>query len=304
MKENRIVADALHIIKSAKISQRLDVGGSAAVGGNMKVSGWLDAPNLRGMCVGLFADEDALNSAYPRPRPGMYALVGDTVPAAVWRADKGEWTATGETGGDSTVDFSDYESLKETVATLEMENVKRISVEDFNAFPVDTAAIKSSMQWPSRWQITLSEGSLYVIAICDVFFDSLAHTIIETLTTQHVITDEALDSSEHADGIVCTYMRAYNISSGALSNDVGTWTEWKLISTTALGVAEDEASDDDDTTTTTIDTATLLTVVGKYASLATALEVNTEAITSIQGTLDGLVALSTDEITSLCAFDD
>ncbi len=35
--------------------------------------------------------------------PGWFALVGDTLPAAVWRVDGGKWVPTGETGGEFSV---------------------------------------------------------------------------------------------------------------------------------------------------------------------------------------------------------
>lgn len=302
MKSENTIVKGIQVIKSAKIGQRLDVVGSAAVGGNMKVAGWLDAPNLRGMCVGLFANEDALKSVYPRPRPGMYALIGDTVPAAVWRADKDGWVATGETGGDSTIDFSDFEELKDTVAALEMANVKRISVDDFNAFPVDTDAIKSAMYEPSRWQILIADNTSYVIGLCDVFFDGMAHTIVEILTTQHSISDEELQGSVHTDGVVCTYMRVYNTAAGTLSNDVGTWTEWKLVNMVTLGATDDD--DDDDSTTTTVDNTTLLTVVNKYSTLYSSIEVLSESLQTIQASLDNFAVISTEELGFLCTFDD
>lgn len=300
-----ILTDNIRVIRSADIGQRLKVGSSAAIGGNLKVSGWLDAPNLRGMCVGLFADEDALLSVWPRPRDGMYALIGDTVPADVWRASKGVWAATGETGGDSTIDFSDYDELKVLVNNLVMGDVKRISVDDFNAFPADTDAVKSAWLWPSRWQITLSSTSSHVIGICDVFFDGQSHTIVEILTTQHSISDEELQASSHVDGLVCTYMRVYKCSSsGTLTNDDETWTEWKLVNMVNLASDDEDDDDDDDSTTTTVDNAMLLTVINQYATLTAAIEANSESITALTTTVDGLAVLTTDEVTEICTFDD
>ena len=82
-----------------------NIQGNARVGHNLRVEGWLEAPNIKGPLKGLYATAESLRGAYPEPRPGWYALVGDTLPAAVYRADRDErgktvWAATGETGGE------------------------------------------------------------------------------------------------------------------------------------------------------------------------------------------------------------
>ncbi len=79
---------------------RSDFKGNSKFHHNVRVEGWLDAPNIKGPCKGLYASVETLNEAYPRPMPGWYALVGDTLPAAVYRAEGGKWVATGQVAGD------------------------------------------------------------------------------------------------------------------------------------------------------------------------------------------------------------
>lgn len=328
MKQTAKAVDTLAVGRSATIGGRLDVANTATVGGTLKVRGWLDAPNVRGMCVGLFADAEALNKAWPRPRNGMYALVGDSVPADVWRVEDGEWVATGGTGGDSTIDFSEYETYKALVDAWQVENVRHITLDDFNAYPTDTDAIKASWTWPSRWQILLSAGSSYIVGICDVFFDASAHTIVEVLTTQHTIADEELQGSSHVDGLVCTYMRVYRCStSSSLEQDVSTWSAWKAVNVVDLRTTEDddEEDDDDSSTTTTIDNDTLLSIINSYGTLSTLIEEmqstieeqatsiaslestaeeQATALTALQASVDELTVLSSDDITTVCTFDD
>ncbi len=89
----------------------VNIQGSVRVGHRLAVEGWLDAKNIKGTCKGLFGSEEALRSAYPDPRPGWFALVGDTLPADVWRAERKEggssyeWKRTEETGGEFKVDL-------------------------------------------------------------------------------------------------------------------------------------------------------------------------------------------------------
>ena len=105
MKTTNIPGNA-DIQGNANISRHANVGGDAtvngdvAVGHNLIVKGWVDAPNIKGTCKGLYASEETLRSAYPRPMPGWFALVGNTLPAQVWRVDEGKWLPTGETGGE------------------------------------------------------------------------------------------------------------------------------------------------------------------------------------------------------------
>lgn len=84
----------------------LEVGGDCCLHGNISVEGWLDAPNVKGFLRGLFPDTDALRRYAPRPRSGWAALVGLTLPAEVYEAVDGVWTATGRMGGQPLLDAS------------------------------------------------------------------------------------------------------------------------------------------------------------------------------------------------------
>lgn len=105
------------------ISGNLTVGGNSTTRGNAKfehnleVKGWLKARNIVGTCKGFFASETKLNSCYPKPENGWWALVGNTLPAEIYRAEGKKWIDTGEQGGE-IVPYLD--ELEETV--LENKN--------------------------------------------------------------------------------------------------------------------------------------------------------------------------------------
>lgn len=89
------------------------VRGSATIGHNLKVLGWLDAPNIKGPNKGVFTDYDKLQESYPHPQNGWYALVGTTLPAMLYVTgsdDKGRkiWVPTGEMAGNPTVEFEQF----------------------------------------------------------------------------------------------------------------------------------------------------------------------------------------------------
>lgn len=99
------------------------MNGDGLFGHNLVVKGWLDAPNIKGPLKGLYASEEKLNEAYPRPMPGWFALVGKTLPADVYRVDEGKWVATGEKGGQFTLYLdqleTDVKNLTDDVRDLE-----------------------------------------------------------------------------------------------------------------------------------------------------------------------------------------
>ena len=108
------------VSRNVNIGTDARVGGSLTVGHDVVVKGWLDAPNIKGPLKGLFASEEELRRAYPRPEAGWFALVGSALPAPIWRADGGKWAATGETGGQLDVHLvtisEDVAQAKEDIA--------------------------------------------------------------------------------------------------------------------------------------------------------------------------------------------
>lgn len=85
-----------------------NIQGSARIGHNLKVEGWLDAPNIKGPNKGVFLNEDQLKEAYPMPRKGWWALVGDILPAPLYVVEDGKWVPTGEKAGNPNIDMEQY----------------------------------------------------------------------------------------------------------------------------------------------------------------------------------------------------
>lgn len=97
---NESLQGNLSVSRDITAGGHLKVRGNSLFDHNVVIKGWLDAKNIKGPCKGLYASLDTLKAAYPRPMPGWYALVGDTLPAAVYRTEGDEWVATGEQGGE------------------------------------------------------------------------------------------------------------------------------------------------------------------------------------------------------------
>ena len=102
--------------RHAVVGGNAKVCGGMTVGKNLKVEGWLDAKNLKAANKGVFLNEESLKNAYQEPKDGWWALVGDTLPAALWVASDGKWRNTGGTGGDILLESEVLADIKERLA--------------------------------------------------------------------------------------------------------------------------------------------------------------------------------------------
>ena len=108
MAENQNVQGNLNVSRNLHVGGHADVKGDLTVGHGLKAKGWLDAPLIKGAMKGLFPSVEALRKEYPEPLPGWFALVGDELPADLYRSEGKGWTATGKKGGIS-VDLGDID---------------------------------------------------------------------------------------------------------------------------------------------------------------------------------------------------
>ncbi|MDD6007652.1 MAG: hypothetical protein PUC21_10170 [Bacteroidales bacterium] len=115
IKTTKIDGD-LSVGRNVAIGGKVTVQGSSQIKGSLKVDGWLDAKNIKGANKGIFTTVEKLREAYPMPHDGWWAIVGITLPGPIYVGDGGEWVATGEEGGNPTVDSEQY---NEAVAELQ-----------------------------------------------------------------------------------------------------------------------------------------------------------------------------------------
>lgn len=93
--------------RNVAIGGKADIAGSVSIGHNLKVEGWLEAPNIKGANKGIFLTVQELREAYPVPHDGWMAGVGASTPFTAYVGKGGDWVATGGTI-DVTVDMSQY----------------------------------------------------------------------------------------------------------------------------------------------------------------------------------------------------
>ena len=116
---------------------KANVAGSVQVGHDLKVKGWLDAPNIKGANKGVFTSLEALEAAYPEPQDGWFAGVGASTPFTAYTGSNGAWVATGGTI-DINVDMTQYsedvEQLQQDVEQLQQDVLDRPEIIDLAAF--------------------------------------------------------------------------------------------------------------------------------------------------------------------------
>lgn len=106
----------ISVERNSNIGGNAVVRGCATIGHNLKVEGWLHAPNIKGACKGYFLSLTDLNDAYPAPADGDYAFVSESgLPGPIYIAKNGVWTDSGKTGG-PTLDINDIDDLRKEVA--------------------------------------------------------------------------------------------------------------------------------------------------------------------------------------------
>lgn len=113
MKGSNIDGD-LSIGRNVATGGSLTTQGDAYIKGSAKITGWLDAENIKGANKGLFASEEKLKEAYPEPLAGWWAIVGETLPGDVYIVNDGQWVATGEKSENIYIDDEQFrEQLNE-----------------------------------------------------------------------------------------------------------------------------------------------------------------------------------------------
>lgn len=111
-----------HVDGDVSIGRNVNIGGRTTqqgdmhVKGSIKIDGWIDAKNIKSACKGLFRSESDLTNAYPEPRNGWWAIIGDTIPGIIYIAKDGIWNSTQKTGGSINIDIDHYNNLFERLS--------------------------------------------------------------------------------------------------------------------------------------------------------------------------------------------
>lgn len=143
------------------IGRHVGIGGNANVQGNvvvhmnMRVEGWLDAKNIKGSNKGIFTTVEKLREAFPRPHDGWWAIVGKSLPSPIYIGDGGEWVATGESGGNPTLEDTSGALQKAIDDAKNKANEAKKTIEDMvKNLPIAQEAGDSATKVMSQKAVT------------------------------------------------------------------------------------------------------------------------------------------------------
>ena len=107
---NKSVQGDLAVSRDTTVGGDLQTRGNATVDHDLRVKGrlYIDSGNVDDSYKGLFTSVAKLQEIYPNPRPGWNALVGTSLPAAVYVEEGGKWVATGESAGEPEANLNEY----------------------------------------------------------------------------------------------------------------------------------------------------------------------------------------------------
>ncbi len=112
---NRSIGGDVSVGRNAAIGGKVIVQGSTIINHNLKVKGYLDAPNIMGVNKGVFATVAALNTTYPNPHDGWVAGVlgedsGGNAVVNMYLGNGGAWVQQSGRELEFAVDLEYYDN--------------------------------------------------------------------------------------------------------------------------------------------------------------------------------------------------
>ena len=150
-----IIEGDVSVGHDAHVGGKVEVEGCAYVGRDLRVYGWLDAPNIKGPSKGLFKTEAQLLATYPKPQNGWWALVATPKTSdhlgQLYIAEGGQWVAQVDGQGEPILKGSpvlDPEGIMQDVQRIneKIESAKKESAEKIEAVKRDVTTAKTSVE--------------------------------------------------------------------------------------------------------------------------------------------------------------
>lgn len=140
---------------NAHIGGKVEVAGCISVGRDLRVYGWLDAPNIKGPSKGLFKTEAQLLTTYPKPHNGWWALVATPKTSdhlgQLYIAEGGHWVAQVDGNGEPILKGApilDSEGIMQDILKVNetIEAAKKDVATAIEAAKRDVATAKKSVE--------------------------------------------------------------------------------------------------------------------------------------------------------------
>lgn len=140
---------------NAHIGGKVEVAGCISVGRDLRVYGWLDAPNIKGPSKGLFKTEAQLLTTYPKPHNGWWALVATPKTSdhlgQLYIAEGGHWVAQVDGSGEPILKGApilDSEGIMQDILKVNetIEAAKKDAATAIEAVKRDVTTAKTSVE--------------------------------------------------------------------------------------------------------------------------------------------------------------
>lgn len=210
---------------SVHVGGKVEVSGCISVGRDLRVYGWLDAPNIKGPSKGLFKSEAQLLATYPKPHNGWWALVATPKTSdhlgQLYIAEGSHWVAQVDGNGepilkgspilDSEGVIQDVLKINETIEAIKKESAaaidaaKKESAEAIEAVKKDVTTAKTSVE-----TLEGSKGKANGIAPLDgtshipsVYLPVSAFNVLEFAGVVESVAFEETSSSNNSTDATC-----------------------------------------------------------------------------------------------------
>lgn len=199
---------------NAHIGGKVEVAGCISVGRDLRVYGWLDAPNIKGPSKGLFKTEAQLLDNYPKPRNGWWALVATPKSSnhlgQLYIAEGGHWVAQVDGNGEPILKGApilDSEGIMQDILKVNetIEAAKKETAEAIEAVKRDVTTAKTSVE-----TLEGSKGKANGIAPLDetvhipsVYLPVSAFNVLEFAGVVESVAFEETSSSNNSTDATC-----------------------------------------------------------------------------------------------------
>lgn len=209
-----IIEGDVSVGHNAHVGGKVEVEGCVYVGRDLRVFGWLDAPNIKGPSKGLFKTEAQLLATYPKPQNGWWALVATPKTSdhlgQLYIAEGGQWVAQVDGQGEPILKGSpvlDPEGIMQDVQRINeaIESAKKESAEKIEAVKRDVTTAKTSVE-----RLEGSKGKADGIAPLDetshipsVYLPVSAFNVLEFAGVVENVAFEESSSSNNSTDATC-----------------------------------------------------------------------------------------------------
>lgn len=209
-----IVEGDVSVGHNAHVGGKVKVEGCVYVGRDLRVFGWLDAPNIKGPSKGLFKTEAQLLATYPKTQNGWWALVATPKTSdhlgQLYIAEGGQWVAQVDGQGEPILKGSpvlDSEGIMQDVQRINeaIEAAKKESAEKIESVKRDVTTAKTNVE-----KLEGSKGKADGIAPLDetshipsVYLPVSAFNVLEFAGVVESVAFEESSSSNKSTDATC-----------------------------------------------------------------------------------------------------